>query len=142
LEHDAQRLPELTAAVKEEVVDLSYRAAARAIASVAPEVADVEAIAIVALGSLVAARRTMWTFGSAPLSISDDRLLRTWAQAAVARASGPGRTEHREDPQQDRGAQRGEAGGQLGGEAVGDGLDQHRAAVRHRQPLLHIDILR
>ena len=53
LEHDAQRLPELTATVKEEVVDLSYRAAARAIASVAPELADVDAIAIVTLGSLV-----------------------------------------------------------------------------------------
>jgi AcrR family transcriptional regulator len=84
LEHDAQRLPDLTAAVKEEVVDLSYHAAGRAIASAAPDVEDVEAVAIIALGSLVAARRTMWTFGSAPLSISDDRLLRTWVQVSLA----------------------------------------------------------
>ncbi|MBV9953572.1 MAG: TetR/AcrR family transcriptional regulator [Acidimicrobiia bacterium] len=86
LEHDARRLPELTATVKDEVVDLSYRAAARAIASAAPEVDDPDAVAVIALGSLVAARRTTWTFGSAPLSIADDRLLRVWAQTSIAAA--------------------------------------------------------
>ena len=84
LEHDARRLPDLTAAVKDEVVDLSYRAAARAIASAAPGVPDVEAVAVIALGSLVAARRTAWTFGSAPLSISDDRLLQAWVEMSIA----------------------------------------------------------
>jgi AcrR family transcriptional regulator len=84
LEHDARRLRALTAAVKADVVDMSYRSAARVIAAVAPHVPDAEAAAVVALGSLVAARRTLWTFGSAPLSVTDARLLGAWADTMVA----------------------------------------------------------
>jgi AcrR family transcriptional regulator len=84
LEHDASRMFELTAAVKADMVDLSYGAAARAIASFAPGVRDVDALAIVVLGSLVALRRTAWTFGAPPLGIGDDRFLKTWADATLA----------------------------------------------------------
>lgn len=84
LEHDASRLPELTAAVKDDVVDLSYRVAARLVAAVAPRMTDADASAVVILGSLVALRRTTWTFGTAALSIDDDRFLRAWADLTVA----------------------------------------------------------
>lgn len=83
LEHDASRLPALTAAVKEDAVDLSYRTAARLVAAFAPRVTDPDASAVVILGSLVALRRTTWTFGTAALSMDDDRFLRTWADLTV-----------------------------------------------------------
>jgi hypothetical protein len=84
LEHDASRLPELTAAVKTDIVDLSYRATGRLIAGFAPGVRDVDALAIVVLGSLVAVRRTAWTFGAPPLGVDDDRFIETWADATLA----------------------------------------------------------
>jgi AcrR family transcriptional regulator len=84
LEHDAKRLPELTAAVKSRMVDLSYASATRLVAEVAPHLRDPQAVAVVALGSLVAARRTLWTFGAPPASVSDERLLDAWADATVA----------------------------------------------------------
>ena len=84
LEHDGRRLAEVTAAVKTDVVDLSYRAAAQLIVAISPETPDPEATAVVLLGALVALRRTAWTFGSAPLAIDDDRALRAWAEMAVS----------------------------------------------------------
>ncbi|MDX6232099.1 MAG: hypothetical protein QOH68_1074, partial [Nocardioidaceae bacterium] len=83
LEHDAARVGQLTDAVKAEAVDLSYRTASRLVEQVAPSIADAEATAVVLLGSLVAFRRTMWTFGSAPLSLDDDRFVDAWASAAL-----------------------------------------------------------
>jgi AcrR family transcriptional regulator len=84
LEHDASRLPQLTASVKSDIVDLSYRTAARLIANAAPQLRDPDATSIVVLGSLVALRRTAWTFGDAPLGIDDERFLNAWADALVA----------------------------------------------------------
>jgi AcrR family transcriptional regulator len=78
LEHEGPRMGELTDEVKTDIVDLSYRAAARLIAAAAPEAADPEAIALLVLGPLVALRRTAWTFGSSPLDIDDDRALDAW----------------------------------------------------------------
>jgi AcrR family transcriptional regulator len=93
LEHDAARVPELTDAVRTEIVDLSYRAAARVIARLAPQISDAEATAVVVLGTLVAVRRTRWTFGAAPVGIDDDRMLDTLADVILAAlgASAPAR---------------------------------------------------
>ncbi|MEY2433614.1 MAG: hypothetical protein QOC92_3339 [Acidimicrobiaceae bacterium] len=83
LEHDGPRLGAVTAEVKLRAVDLSYRATATLISVIAPFVADPEATAVAVLGSLVALRRTTWTFGSPPLSIDDDRFLRAWSSLFV-----------------------------------------------------------
>src|SRR2546421_490063 len=56
-EHDGQRLAQLTAEVKTNLIDLSNRLAVRLIAALAPETADPEAAAVVVLGPLVAVRR-------------------------------------------------------------------------------------
>lgn len=84
LEHDGQRMTDLTGEVKRNIVDLSYRTATGVLAAIAPEAQDPEATAIVALGSLVALRRTAWTFGSPPLDIDDDRALAAWTDLILA----------------------------------------------------------
>lgn len=84
LEHDGLRMADLTAEVKTDIVDLSYRTAASLIAAVAPEVNDSEATAVLVLGPLVALRRTAWTFGSPPLDIDDDRALTAWTELTLA----------------------------------------------------------
>ena len=83
VEHDGQRMVDLTTAVKADMVDLSYRSAAAVITAAAPGVRDPEATAVVLLGALVAVRRTAWTFGSPPLDLDDDRVLATWADLVV-----------------------------------------------------------
>lgn len=84
LEHDGRRMPDVTAEVKRDLVDLSYRTAASVVAAAAPQVADPEATAVLILGALVAIRRTEWTFGSPPLEIDDDRILATWTKHTLA----------------------------------------------------------
>ncbi len=84
LEHDGERMADLTAEVKNDIVDLSYRTAAGLIAALAPEAEDPEAIAVVILGALVALRRTAWTFGFPPLDIDDDRALTAWTTQTLA----------------------------------------------------------
>jgi AcrR family transcriptional regulator len=84
LEHDSQRLEELVSVVKDDIVDVSYRVAATLIRAVAPGAADPDGTAVVILGSLVALRRTAWTFGSPPLDLDDDRALRAWTDATLA----------------------------------------------------------
>jgi AcrR family transcriptional regulator len=83
LEHDGARLGQLTSEVKEQAVDLSYRAAAGLIAAVAPWIADPDALSVVFLAPLVALRRTTWTFGAAPLDLDDDRFLSAWVGTVV-----------------------------------------------------------
>jgi AcrR family transcriptional regulator len=83
LEHDGQRMGELTGEVKTNIVDLSYHAATRLIATLTPEARDPEATAVLILGALVALRRTAWTFGSPPLDIDDDRALAAWAELTL-----------------------------------------------------------
>ena len=83
MEHDGERMADITSEVKRDIVDLSYRTAATLIASVAPRASDPDAVAVVLLGSLVALRRTMWTFGSAPVGLDDVRALDAWTELAL-----------------------------------------------------------
>ena len=84
IEHDGQRIPEITGEVKRDIVDLSYRTAASVVTAAAPHIADPEATAVLILGTLVAIRRTDWTFGSPPLDIDDDRILAAWTQHTLS----------------------------------------------------------
>jgi AcrR family transcriptional regulator len=84
LEHDGQRMSALTAEVKTDIVDLSYRTATALISTVAPEVTDPDATAVMLLGALVALRRTAWTFGRPPLELDDDRALAAWTDLTLA----------------------------------------------------------
>jgi len=83
LEHDGQRMADLTVEVKTNIVDLSYRTATRLISAAAPNAQDPEATAVLLLGALVALRRTAWTFGSPPLDTDDDRALTAWADLTI-----------------------------------------------------------
>jgi AcrR family transcriptional regulator len=83
LEHDGRRMPELTAEIKVDIVDLSYRTAARLIVSAQPGATDPEAMAFLVLGPLVALRRTEWTFGSPPVGLDDERVLEAWAAVTM-----------------------------------------------------------
>jgi AcrR family transcriptional regulator len=83
LEHDGQRLGELTRELKAQMVDMSYRALAALIAAGAPWIEDPDATAVVFLTPLVALRRTAWTFGAAPLDLDDDRFLQAYVTAVV-----------------------------------------------------------
>ncbi len=89
IEHDGQRLAQLTAEVKTNIVDLSYQSAAALVSAIAPEADDPVATAVVLLGALVALRRTAWTFGSPPLGIDDDRALTAWADLTLATLDSP-----------------------------------------------------
>lgn len=84
LEHDGPRLVEVAAAVREQIIDLGYGAGARLLGSATREDVDIDGYAVVLLGSLVAARRTAWTFGAPPFDIDDDRLLNAWADTCLA----------------------------------------------------------
>ena len=88
VEHEGRRLPALTAEVKADIVDLSYAAAAGLLGAAGAE--DADATAVVLLGTLVAFRRTAWTFGSPPLDLDDDRVLDAWAALAAAALSPAG----------------------------------------------------
>lgn len=83
VEHEGRRMAALTAEVKRDIVDLSYRTAAALIASIAPGTPDPEATALLVLGPLVALRRTAWTFGRPPLDIDDDRALTAWTELTL-----------------------------------------------------------
>jgi len=83
-EHDAHRLASLAAEAKTNLVDLSYRTAATLLRAVRPDIEDPEALAVIILGSLVAVRRTVWTYRSSPLNIDDDRVLSTWTTHTLA----------------------------------------------------------
>lgn len=89
LEHEGGRLEELVGAVKEAIVDLSYRTAAAVVATIRPTAIDPEATAILILGPLVALRRTAWTFGSAPLGVEDERMLAAWTDLTLHALEAP-----------------------------------------------------
>ena len=89
-EHDAHRLASLTAVVKTNLVDLSYRSATTFLRAIKPDAEDPEALAVIILGSLVAVRRTAWTYLSSPLEISDDRVLSTWTTHTLASLNASG----------------------------------------------------
>lgn len=94
LEHDGQRMAEVTVEVKTNIVDLSYHTAVNLIAAVVPTARDPEATAVLVLGALVALRRTVWTFGLPPLDIDDDRALTAWTELVLATLH-PGRADER-----------------------------------------------
>jgi len=75
LEHDGARFPGVVSDVRHDVIDTGNRAAADLLAAVAPGLKDPAALAVLLLGSLVALRRTAWTFGAPPLGLDDDRAL-------------------------------------------------------------------
>jgi AcrR family transcriptional regulator len=84
LEQDGGRLPVLRDLVRERVIDAGHRRVAALIERRAHGVRplpDVEALAILIVGPLANHRRCEWTFGAAPLGISDERLLRAWADS-------------------------------------------------------------
>lgn len=89
-EHDAHRLASLTAVVKTNLVDLSYRSATTFLRAIKPDAEDPEALAVIILGSLVAVRRTAWTYLSSPLEISDDRVLSIWTTHTLASLNASG----------------------------------------------------
>lgn len=87
LEHDGARFADLLADVRSDVIDAGNGAAADLLAAVAPGASDPQALAVLLLGSLVALRRTAWTFGAAPLSVDDERALEAWTGLTLAAVS-------------------------------------------------------
>jgi len=90
VEHDGSRMPDLTASLKSDMVDLSYRTATALLVAAAPGLRDPEATAVLTLGSLVALRRTAWTFGAPPLDLDDERALDAWADLVLASVASSG----------------------------------------------------
>jgi AcrR family transcriptional regulator len=84
LDHEGDRLADLARQVRDDIVDVGNRAAARLLAVGAPGIKDPEATAVLLLGSLVGLRRTQWTFGAPPLGIDDERALDRWVDIVVA----------------------------------------------------------
>lgn len=84
LEQDGDRLDDVRRLAHERIVDAGYNAAAGlARDALGPEV-DAEALAVVLMGSLIALRRTTWTFGAPPMAMDDDRVLATWADVCLS----------------------------------------------------------
>lgn len=83
LEHEGDRLADLAVQVREDIVDVGNRAAARLLEIGAPGTADPEATAVLLLGSLVGLRRTAWTLGAPPLGLDDARALERWADVVL-----------------------------------------------------------
>ena len=85
LEHDSDQLKPIARVVRTQIIDLAYAAVARLVgAADSSRKVDADALGVVVLGALTAARRTAWTFGSTPLGVSDDRLLDAWADTCLA----------------------------------------------------------
>lgn len=84
-EHDGERLQELVALVRDRVIDTGNRAAADMLGHFAGADADIDtdAVAVLLLGSLVAQRRTAWTFGDTALGIDDERAINAWADLCM-----------------------------------------------------------
>jgi AcrR family transcriptional regulator len=78
VEHDGERLPDLRARIRNEVIAPGYRAVIETLQRIAPPETDVAAHAALLLASLTGLRRTAWTFGSKTYPISDARALDAW----------------------------------------------------------------
>ena len=89
-EQDGDRLPELREVFRHRVVDAGYLATAelarRWLADAASTI-DVQAVAVVLLGSLVNFRRSTWTFAHPPLGMDSEAFLATWADLCEATAT-------------------------------------------------------
>jgi len=85
LQRDADHLPELAALIRDEVVERGYRQAVvwlqRKINDGGFPDYDAEAVAVVALGSLVAYDAQRSLLGSPPLGVDEDRFVGMWVDA-------------------------------------------------------------
>jgi AcrR family transcriptional regulator len=84
LEKEGDQLAEIRDRLSRELVDAGYRWTAEYGRTLLTdgEGWDLEALAVVLVGALVNYRRTIWTFGRAPLELSEDRLLAAWTHIA------------------------------------------------------------
>ena len=80
LEKEGDQLAEVRDRLNRELVDSGYRWTADYGQAMLPDDHgwDLEAVAVLLVGALVNFRRTQWTFGRAPLKVSEDRLLAAW----------------------------------------------------------------
>lgn len=78
LEKEGERFPVLRDRFYREVIEPGMRDTVTLIERImGTGTWDVEVIAVIVIGAIVNHRRTAWTFGSAPLDVSDDRLIET-----------------------------------------------------------------
>jgi AcrR family transcriptional regulator len=84
LEKEGDQLAEVRDRLTRELVDSGYRWTAEYGRTLLPDEHgwDLEALAVLLVGALVNYRRTQWTFGRAPLKLSEDRLLAAWTVVA------------------------------------------------------------
>jgi AcrR family transcriptional regulator len=80
LEKEGDQLPEIRDRLTRELLDSGYRWTADYGRTLAPNDHgwDLDAVAVLLVGALVNFRRTQWTFGRAPLKLSEERLLKAW----------------------------------------------------------------
>lgn len=84
IEHDAPRLASATESIRRGIIDAGNSAASRLLAAAAPELTDPDATAVLLVGSLVALRRTAWTFGTPPMRVTDQRAIAAWTDLVLA----------------------------------------------------------
>lgn len=83
LEKEGNQFPELVTQMCDEVIQVGYRQAAAYARQRLPGAADPEALAAIAVGSVVNYRRMQWTFGAPPLEIEEDRFINAWIDTFV-----------------------------------------------------------
>src|SRR5687768_5216235 len=88
LEKDGAAFPELRDRFFAEVVQRGYRQAAQLAqrwlkSTPGGDSVDVDALATLAVGTIVAYRRTEWTFGSDPLGVDEDRFVQAFVDSFV-----------------------------------------------------------
>lgn len=89
LEHDGQRVDDLRTLFRTQVSDIGYQATAEVIRrwtdsppGTGPET-DIDALAVLVLGSLINLRRSEWTLGAPPLGVDEERVLAAWTDQVV-----------------------------------------------------------
>ncbi|MGQ0824472.1 MAG: TetR/AcrR family transcriptional regulator [Actinomycetota bacterium] len=91
LQRDGDRVPRLTAQVREKIVERGYRQAAvwlqRRIEAGGFPAYDANAVVVVALGSLVAYAAQSEMLGTTPLDVDEDRFVEMWVEAWMRVAS-------------------------------------------------------
>lgn len=87
LEQDGHRVPELRDAARQHISDAGYQSACalleRWLDGRSPDV-DAVATAVCLVGAVINFRRSNWTFGRAPIGLTDERFLDGWADVCVA----------------------------------------------------------
>lgn len=86
LEQDGHRVPELRDAAREHISDAGYQSACalleRWLDGRRSDV-DAAATAVCLVGAIINFRRSGWTFGRAPVGLTDERFLDGWADVCV-----------------------------------------------------------